>query len=445
MKEKLVLIALLLSFTIKAQTIRGNLKHHAGQQISLTGFNYYKTSELAKTTLDSLGNFRLAYPKDYKGMGVLKTQDNSSLVVLLTEKNIELKGNHLQEPDKLVFTNSIDNKNFMYYAKAQSLYTNALSAWKYLEDIYQKEVLYNNLKEVKNTIKKEQDRIQKEDAAFLTNLDKNNYVRWFIPYRKLIQEMPSIAKTAPQHIPKAIQQYRNTDFNHPNFKTSGLFKELIEGHYMLLENMGQSLDSSAVQMNLSTKHLIDNLQANDRLLNTVSTKLFNYLEKRSLFKASEYLSINLLNNSQCSLTDNLVAKLERYRKLKVGATAPDINLNNNIQLSAVKTNKLVVFGASWCPSCKTDALGLLKYYDAWKTKNVEIIYISIDTDKTAYEIAYKNVPWQTYCDFKGWETQAVKDYFIIETPTYILLDKDLKILGHPNSVAHADAWVNHKL
>ena len=91
--------------------------------------------------------------------------------------------------------------------------------------------------------------------------------------------MPVIVRKKTAQIPSAISFFRTTNFNHPNFKTSGLFKELIEGHYMLLENMGQPLDSVYSQMNLSSQHLIDNLQENDSLLNTVgSNHLYNYLK-----------------------------------------------------------------------------------------------------------------------------------------------------------------------
>jgi len=445
--RNVLLLTLLLANILQAnaQTLKGTLTEHKGQTITLTGFNYYKTQELSKTVADSIGNFTLNYPKGYRGMAVLKTQDNSSLVLVLTAQNIRLKGNHLKEPDSLVFANSTSNTNFMYYAKAQGLYTNSLSAWRYLDELYQKEQLFSDQKRIKKAIKTEQKRIKKEDADFIASLNKTSYVRWFIPFRKLIQDMPTIAKAEPKRIPEALKQFRTTDFNNPNFKTSGLFKELIEGHYMLLENMGQPLDSVYSQMNISTQHLIDNLQQNDSLLNTVGGNLFNYLEKRSLFKASEYLSVSLLNNSQCSLTDNLVAKLETYRKLKVGNIAPDIQLATNKKLSTIKTNKLLVFGASWCPACKQDALEILKYYDAWQTKNVEIIYISIDTDKTAFEIAYKNAPWQTYCDYKGYETQAAKDYYISGTPSYFLLDVNNKILVRPNSVAHAAVWIKQMI
>lgn len=445
MKKTVISIALLCCTIITAQTITGNLSQHQGQVLTLTGFNYYNNYELAKTTIDSLGNFTLNYPKEYKGMGILKTQDNSSLVFILTEPNVQLKGVHLQDINSLSFTSSVANTNFVNYAKTQGLQRNAMSALKYLDNLYQKEQLFTKRKKLKKAIKKELTHIKKQDAAFIAKFDKQSYLRWFIPYKKLVQDMPTIVRKETQRIPEAIAQFRSTDFNHPNFKTSGLFKELIEGHYLLLENMGQPLDSVYAQMDVSTQYLIDNLQENDSLLNTVSNELFNYFEKRSLFKVSEYLSVNLLNNKQCALDDDLATKLESYRRMKVGNIAPDIILADNKKLSDIKKNKLVVFGASWCPHCTKDIPILDKYYQEWKKKNLEIVYISIDTNKENYTKTYQNKPWQTFCDFKGWDTQAAKDYFVTGTPSYYLLDENQKIIARPNGVAHVNVLVEYKL
>ena len=74
MKKITIIIVLLYASLINAQTINGNLKYHAGQQVILTGFNYYQTTELAKDTINANGNFTLNYPKEYKGMGVLNTK-----------------------------------------------------------------------------------------------------------------------------------------------------------------------------------------------------------------------------------------------------------------------------------------------------------------------------------------------------------------------------------
>lgn len=444
--QKILLsLSLLCSVVATAQSLTGTLTHHKGQQISVIGFNYYKSEQLAKTTVDNLGNFTLTYPKEYYGIGILKTQDNSSLVLMLTEPDIQLTGTHLQDRNSLSFKNSLTNTNFVQYAKVQSLRNNALSALKYLEDLYQNEPLFANREKLKKTVIQEKAYIQKEEAAFIAKLDPQSHLRWFIPFRKLVQDMPVIVRKETQRIPEGITQFRTTDFNNPKFKTSGLFKELIEGHYMLLENMGQSLDSVNTQMNVSTQYLIDHLQENDSLLNIVADELFTYFEKRSLFKASKYLAVTLLNNTQCSLEENLAAKLESYRKLKVGASAPDIIFKDQQKLSDLKTNKLVVFGASWCPHCTKDIPVLEKYYKGWKEEKVEIIYVSIDTDQAAFQNAYANAPWQVYCDFKGWDTQAAKAYHITGTPSYFLLDENNRILARPNSIEHASVLIDYRL
>ena len=342
--------------------VTGQLKAHAGQKITLTGFNYYKTLELANSIIDSLGNFALSYPKDYRGMGILKTQENSNLVFALTESNINIRGNHLKETNSISFTNSLENTNFKTYAKRQAFYKNALSAWNYLDKLYQKEQLFAEHKKIKKAIKQEKAYIHKKNVDFLANLEDDSYIKWFIPYRKLIQEMPSIVRKETERIPEAIEKFRKTDFNNANFKTSGLFKEFIEGHYMLLENMGQSLDSINVQMNISTDLLINSYKQNDSLLNTVSENLFKYFEKRSLFPAAAHLSNKLLTDNTCALNNSLANTMQRYVTLRVGNIAPDIKLGNK-NLSDIKKPVLLVFGASHCPHCKDEAIELLTYYD----------------------------------------------------------------------------------
>ena len=105
----------------------------------------------------------------------------------------------------------------------------------------------------------------------------------------------------------------------------------------------------------------------------------------------------------------------------------------------------MVFGASWCPNCQSDYPKLKEKYTSLKTNyDLEIVYISIDTDKKVFEEYYKNAPFITYCDAKGWETQAAKDYYVFATPTYILLDKDLKIIAKLQSPEHLEAWLKEK-
>lgn len=181
------------------------------------------------------------------------------------------------------------------------------------------------------------------------------------------------------------------------------------------------------------------------ILQEVAQHLFAFLESHSLFKSAEYLALKMLNDESCTLNAKSISLFEQYRKLAVGKTAPDIvlDLKTFEKLSNFNNKyKLVVFGASWCPSCQMDYPKLKETYANYKSKNdLEIFYISIDTEKAAYENYYKESPFITYCDAKGWETQAAKEYYVTATPTYILLDKDLKILAKINSPEHLEVWM----
>ena len=81
-------------------------------------------------------------------MAILNTQDNSSLVFVLTAPSIQLKGTHLKETDSLQFINSKENTNFIKYAKDQSLRGNALSAFAFLEPLYKNQPLFAKQKKL---------------------------------------------------------------------------------------------------------------------------------------------------------------------------------------------------------------------------------------------------------------------------------------------------------
>lgn len=429
------------------QIVKGNLQQHKRQPVSLIGFDYYKSFELGKTIIDSLGNFMLPYPKKYAGMAILKI-GNSSTILILNKKQIELAGTHLMEYDSLTYKNSSENRIFLQIAKANALNDQAYAGLRYLTKIYTNAHFKNQYKTLVN-INEEIKRLEQSNMLETHAITKESYLYWYAPLRKLISDMPQTFRNYTERIPADIAQFRKIDFTNPNLKTSGLFRELIEGHYFMLENMGQPLDSIYAQMNLSTDYLIENLKQNDSLLNTTSKELFKLFEKRSLFRAAAHLSSKLLDstNCRCVIEQDLQKKMQKYVLLKVGNTAPDIKLTASKKLSDLKQNVLLVFGSSHCKACKEEAVQLLQYYTLWKDNNtpIEVVYISLDTNKKTFNTAFKNAPWQSYCNFQGWNMQAVKEYHVYATPTYFLLDKELKILVHPKSIAHVNAWIQGKI
>ena len=52
-------------------------------------------------------------------------------------------------------------------------------------------------------------------------------------------------------------------------------------------------------------------------------------------------------------------------------------------------------------------------------------------------------PYTIACDFKKWETQAAKDYYVSSSPTMFLLDSSNKIILRPPTVPVLDSWLQN--
>ena len=122
-----------------------------------------------------------------------------------------------------------------------------------------------------------------------------------------------------------------------------------------------------------------------------------------------------------------------------GNAAPALRFENSksgfTQLSDLKNKyKLVIFVASWCPKCIQEIPKIKTVYDGWKEKDdLEVLLVSLDTDKEKYETFSKDITWITSCDFKGCEGQAARDYCVFDSPTMYLLDANNKMLVKPIS------------
>jgi hypothetical protein len=64
------------------------------------------------------------------------------------------------------------------------------------------------------------------------------------------------------------------------------------------------------------------------------------LEQRSLFGASEYLALKVLNEVSCTINNDLAAQLESYRAMKTGNTAPDFEFNGDVFAPAYKSGNI---------------------------------------------------------------------------------------------------------
>jgi thiol-disulfide isomerase/thioredoxin len=453
--NKILAITIFISSNLIGQTLTGNLSQINSKEIKLEGFKGLKNHPISKTITDEKGNFNLKYSKSDYGIGYLISNENKPLFVILSGENIKIIGEALSYPETIKIIKGEENQWFEQYAKEQPRREQALSAWRYLDKMYNIDSLFFDQKLALNAIQEEKLRIINEDVAFLESLPQDSYIKWYLPIRKLVSSASTIAQYRPEELPETIKAFRNIDYTDLRLYKSGLFKDAIESHFWLLENSGKPLDIVFEEMKISIDAMMLKLANDEKIFNEATNYLFDLLEKHSLFQASEYLALKVLNEESCTLTNDLAKQLETYRAMKKGNIAPEIIFINSgfsnptkaiDKLSDIKSKfTLVVFGASWCPKCNEELLIISNYYTKWKSKSVEVVFIALEEEKKSFTDFTKNFPFPSYSDLKKWNCKIVNDYYVFSTPTMFLLDDKRQIILRPNSVKQIDAWVDWNL
>jgi peroxiredoxin len=90
---------------------------------------------------------------------------------------------------------------------------------------------------------------------------------------------------------------------------------------------------------------------------------------------------------------------------------------------------LIDFWASWCMPCKVEMPNVVRIHKKYKDRGFEIIGISLDSDRKAFESYIKaaGMEWPQYFDGKGWQNEVADKYKVRAIPATFLVDKKGKI------------------
>lgn len=448
------LLILVVLDTNAQNTIVGNFLSIKGQIIRLMGYQGTDVLAIDSAVVNAVGNFELHYSDANLGMGYLLTKENTPYVVVLEKGKVQLTGQTPADASTIAINNGEQNKIFVKYALDHGKREQALSAWGYLKNLYELDTLFKNEYASKLSITKEIDHLNKSDNDFLKTLPSNSFMYWYLPIRKLISDVGAVANRRPE-IQAKTKAFRSINYAHPLLYTSGLFSDILESQFWLIENSGLERTMMVKEMNTSVDFILASVNKNEKLYNEWTNYLFQYFEKHSLFTSSEYIALKALNQQEMKLSMALVNRLETYRKIKIGSIAPKIEfkgdvyvnrqlVNNINSLSDIKSKyKLVIIGGSWCSSCRSEVIQVIPHYENWKKQGIEVVIVSLDTDKKAFEEFATEFPFIFTCDYKKWETQAAKDYYVSSSPTIFLLDSNNKIILRPPTIASLDSWLEN--
>ena len=367
------------------------------------------------------------YPKSYSGMmKVYFPNTNNSVSFISENKNVSIK----------LETQNNKIKNVIYLDEANELMNNIQ------ENAQKKEIILPALAQIKEYYKDNTEfgkalitEIGKLSGTNNTDVSKHPFISY---YNTNYDRFLANEATKKVNHDEVINFF---DKSNDMLESSSLVRPILVAFLNNGENkanVGQSVDK-----------LLDKLKVETPRGQTVLSELIDIFDVYEMTELkNKYLT--LAKNLKCTITDRLATTLKSNANVEIGAVFPNYKFQSATNTTAksiadVKADKkVIVFWSSTCSHCETELPKFLEKYNDMKAKNIQIIGLSLDSEKEAYTKKIAVFPWINDSELKGWNSSYVEMYNVHATPTYFILDANNKIISKPDHLGDVLSYLNLK-
>lgn len=164
----------------------------------------------------------------------------------------------------------------------------------------------------------------------------------------------------------------------------------------------------------------------------VNSKIVNAQEAKTYIAAFEPA---IQNSKAAQNISTKIANIKQPAGME-GNLAPDFSgptpSGENLSLKS-KMGKVTIveFWASWCRPCRVENPNLVRTYNKYHDKGLEIVAVSLDKDKASWEkaIADDGLTWNHVSNLKYWQDPIAKLYGVRAIPASFVLDAEGRIVA----------------
>lgn len=443
MKPVLTLFFVLCSFAVSAQCcFEGVIRGSAGQTVFLGSLYGEKVTVVDSVRSDSIGHVRFRLEGRLPGMYRVKWSKDGYVDLIWNKEKEDVRFiTDVRHPaDSLQLFSSVENQIYHDYSRLDALNQERLQLLVPVIDYYPlRDSFYFS-------VTREMERIQNEQQHYVDSLTARYPGSYAVRIAKIYQSPflpPSMLRDDRLNYLKQ-HYFDKVDFTDTALMRSPVFANKAISYLALYSNNRLPQKQLEAEFIKAVTIMLGAASVSPDTYKFLLDYVVGGFDKYHFDEVITYIADNFQDPFSCEDQQRKTAlqkKLETFKKIAVGKTAPELELADSkgkmFRLSALNAEyTLLVFWATQCPHCISMMPRLKEIYDGQSPKRFEVMAVAVDTSRSEWTrtIREQKMNWINVSDLKGFSGQAADDYNIYATPTMFLLDREKKILAKPISL-----------
>lgn len=381
----------------------------------------------------AVGSFEIKLPSSAKSgtyRATYRLEGASFIDFFYNKEDVSFIFNPDYPQESVAFTTSSEN---ILYNK----YINDISNAQQKLDSIQVAVLQDPSLDLKEEYKSAYNKVDVVQNKY-TELSKEKYIAPFVK-ASARSNSPEILTSANDY----LSNIKNTFFDQLDFSNKTLANSTFLTNrvldYVFYINYSDDLQKQQILHKNAIETVLSKIK-NEAYKRDVIQFLIEQFETSKNLGIIDYLFEQHYNRLPLNLQD---AKFKTEKQalfaVEIGRIAPNFSWNENgrnLKLSTLNDAEtyVLVFWSTSCSHCLREIPELHRFM---KTKpNMKVIAFALENDAFAWETYKKNnlYGWHNVLGLNKWENKTARTYQVYSTPTYLVLDKNKKIIGKPNEI-----------